>query len=315
MKTIVITMGDPEGIGPELIVKSFKRISPSSDFTYKLFVERDALENQGAAELYNRADLHFSFLNEDFKTELAIDDECSQTRSGAKAYACLSAAIDFIKANPGCGLVTAPVSKDRLKKAGFAFSGHTDFLAHAFNASDHAMMLFHEKLKVVLVTTHVPYKDVPEKINQEEIVKKIAMTVSSLQNWFKIKHPKIAVCGLNPHSGEHGLLGDEEINIITPAIEQAGTKIKNASIQGPFAADTVFMRAIKGDFDAVVCMYHDQGLVAVKTTGFDEGVNLTLGLPFVRTSPDHGTAFDIAGKDLANPESFLQAIQWAKKLD
>nr|WP_283400789.1 4-hydroxythreonine-4-phosphate dehydrogenase PdxA [Desulfurobacterium pacificum] len=212
-------------------------------------------------------------------------------------------AVEDAKKGKISAIVTLPINKETAAKGGFKFPGHTEFLAHLFGTKNFAMMLANEKLKVVLVTTHVALKDVPKLITEEKILTTLHLIHKTLKN------PKIAVAALNPHAGEGGLFGDEEIKIIAPAVEKAKSEGINAV--GPISSDTVFVRAVKGEFDVVLCMYHDQGLIPIKLLGFGNSVNVTLGLPVIRTSVDHGTAYDIAGKGIANPESFQLAVKTA----
>jgi len=203
-------------------------------------------------------------------------------------------------------IVTLPINKRAASMAGFKFPGHTEFLASRFDVKDFAMMLASEKLKVVLLTTHVALREVPDLIDENSIITKLKLINESF------KDGKIAVAALNPHAGEGGLFGDEEIRIIKPAVEKA--KSLGINVDGPFPSDTVFNRAVKGEFKAVLCMYHDQGLIPIKLLSFGRCANVTLGLPIVRTSVDHGTAYDIAGRGLADPSSFKFAVSYALKL-
>jgi len=202
-------------------------------------------------------------------------------------------------------IVTLPINKEAIRLAGFHFPGHTEFLAHSFGVENYAMMLTNQKFKVVLLTTHLPLSEVPSKVKRGEILKKLLL----ISRTFPGK--KIAVCGLNPHAGEGGLFGREEIEEIRPAVEEA--KKRGVKAYGPFPADTLFCKVISGEFDIVLAMYHDQGLIPLKLTGFGESVNVTLGLPIVRTSVDHGTAYDIAGKGIAEVGSFCRALSLAVK--
>ena len=272
-----ITLGDPLGIGPEIVAKSLKDSSLKNKAEWKIF---------GSPA-----------------------KESSPKKSGRLSWLALNEAIAAIDAGECAGIVTAPVSKTHLHLAGFPFPGQTEFLADHFKAKKTAMMLAAPNLRVVLVTIHVPIKKVPTLLSSSLILEKIILTHQSLQKDFGIKRPRIAVCGLNPHAGEGGMFGDDEKKIILPAIRKARRKKINAT--GPYPSDTVFHLAIQGKFDAVICHYHDQGLIPLKTLSFDEGVNTTLGLPIIRTSPDHGCAFDIAGKGIANPQSMKAAMRMA----
>jgi len=226
--------------------------------------------------------------------------------SGKAQVLYIEKAIEDAKEGKIKAIVTLPINKESAKLGGFTFPGHTEFLAHSFGVKEYAMMLANEKLKVVLQTTHVALKDVPNLITEGKILSKLRLIDKSLRN------PRIAVAGLNPHAGENGLFGDEELKIIKPAVEKA--RKEGINVTGPLPADTVFVRALKGEFDVVLCMYHDQGLIPIKLLGFGNSVNVTLGLPIIRTSVDHGTAYDIAGKGIANPESFKTAVKVAVEL-
>ncbi len=203
-------------------------------------------------------------------------------------------------------IVTLPINKEAIKLAGFNFPGHTEYLAYSFQVKNFAMMLANQKLKVVLLTTHLPLKEVPEKVKKEAVLEKLLLIKRALPS------SRIAVCGLNPHAGEGGLFGREEVEEISPAVEEA--RSLGIKVFGPFPADTLFGRALRGEFDVVLAMYHDQGLIPVKLTGFGKSVNVTLGLPVVRTSVDHGTAYDIAGKGIADTGSFREAVKLALEL-
>ncbi|HPD19454.1 MAG TPA: 4-hydroxythreonine-4-phosphate dehydrogenase PdxA, partial [Candidatus Goldiibacteriota bacterium] len=208
------------------------------------------------------------------------------------------------------GIVTAPINKHSLHLAGLKYPGHTEILAKFTNTKQYAMMLMGDKLKIVLVTMHVSLKDVSSKLTVQKIFDKIEITNKSMIRDFKIRKPKIAVLGLNPHAGESGAFGDEEIKIISPAIKKA--KNMGIDVMGPYPPDTIFHKIVnEKSHDAAVCMYHDQGLIPLKLLSFDTGVNVTLGLPFVRTSPDHGTAYDIAGTGKASCNSILSALKVA----
>lgn len=284
---IGITLGDPRGIGPEIIEKS---------------LASQELKNKAEYVIFGDA-CYFNYRN----TQGLGAQECGEL-SGfyieEAAKAALAGDVDAI--------VTAPISKENLHAAGYPYPGHTEFLAALSKTRYFRMMMAGPKLKVVLVTIHEPLCKVASLLKPASILKTIQLTHETLQMWFGISKPKIAVAGLNPHAGEGGLFGTEEKRIIMPAIDAA--KNKKINVTGPLAADTVFNQAVQGRYDAVVVMYHDQGLIPLKLLHFDEGVNVTLGLPFVRTSPDHGTAFDIAGKNSANPSSMIAAIRLALSL-
>jgi len=283
---IVITIGDPAGIGPEITRKALAR-----------------------RELSRRA----SFLV--VGNEKSFKPGKPSAKTGKAAIGYINKAVDLIKEGPADALVTAPISKEAINLAGFKWPGHTEYLAHLTKTNKFAMMLAGGPLRVVLATRHIALKDVSKKLNSREIYDVIVLTASYLRKHFKIKNPKIAVCALNPHAGEGGMFSDEEKRIIIPAIKKAGARCSvPLHIVGPLPADSLFYNANKGMYDAEIVMYHDQGLIPLKMAARDSGVNITLGLPFVRTSPAHGTAFDIAGKGKADPSSMIAAISMAIKL-
>jgi 4-hydroxythreonine-4-phosphate dehydrogenase len=204
-------------------------------------------------------------------------------------------------------IVTGPVHKASLHAAGYRYPGLTEYLAHLTGAADVAMLLAADALRVVLVTTHIALRDVPAAVTTEAIVRKGRITADALRRWWGIAAPRLAVCALNPHAGEGGLFGDEDDRVLRPAAEALGAA-------GPLPADTVFVRALRAEFDAVLTPYHDVGMTAVKVAGFGRGVNVTLGMPFARTAPDHGTAFDIAGRGIADAGSMKAALELAVEL-
>jgi 4-hydroxythreonine-4-phosphate dehydrogenase len=232
------------------------------------------------------------------------------------AAAALEEAVTLARRGTLAAVVTGPVHKARMYEAGFKFPGQTEFFAERCGVKNFAMLLTGGKITVALVTAHLPLRKVPSALKRSEIVRVGLLLVDFLHRRSN-KTPRIAVAGLNPHAGESGKLGREEIEIIAPAVEELQSAIRNpqsAVLSGPLSADTVFHRAAEGEFDAVLCMYHDQGLIPLKLHAFHTGVNVTLGLPFPRTSPDHGTAFDIAGKGIARPDSMITAITVAVEL-
>ena len=231
--------------------------------------------------------------------------------AGRAAYDIIVRAVDDARHGDVQAIATAPINKEAFRLAGLPWSGHTDLLAHLTGASHVAMMFHSEPLRVVLATVHVALADVPRLLTQSVMEKTIALTARELPRFEKIQ-PRIAVAGLNPHAGEHGLFGREDMEVILPAIEAC--RARGIEVTGPFPADTVFVRAVRGAFDVVVACYHDQGLIPVKLLAFGQAVNVTLGLPIVRTSVDHGTAFDIAGKSIADPESMIAAVLLAARL-
>jgi len=221
--------------------------------------------------------------------------------------------VELVNSGAASALCTAPIHKKALQDgAGFAFPGHTEFLAHLAGVKRVVMMLASEQLRVVPVTIHISIADVPKALTAELLSETITITNHAMQRDFNIPNPRIAVAGLNPHAGESGAMGHEEIDMITPLLDDL--RRNNIKLIGPISADTMFHAAARKNYDVAICMYHDQALIPIKTLDFDRGVNVTLGLPFVRTSPDHGTAFDIAGKGIANPTSLIEALKMADRM-
>ena len=231
--------------------------------------------------------------------------------AGRAAYEIIVRAVADAQQGVVQAIATAPVNKEAFRLAGLEWSGHTDLLAHLTASSHVAMMFYSEALRVVLATVHIPLAEVPRALTQASLEATIALTARELPR-FGIAQPRIAVAGLNPHAGEHGLFGHEEEVAIGPAIDAC--RARGIDVSGPYPGDTVFVRARRGDFDVVVACYHDQGLIPVKLLAFGNAVNVTLGLPIIRTSVDHGTAFDIAGRGLADPESMIAAVLLAARL-
>ncbi|MCX5718463.1 MAG: 4-hydroxythreonine-4-phosphate dehydrogenase PdxA, partial [Nitrospirae bacterium] len=231
--------------------------------------------------------------------------------SGRVCVSYIKKAVELALHKQVDGIVTAPISKKSFKMAGFTWPGHTEMLADLTNTKEYAMMLVGGPLRVILATIHVPLKSVPALITKDKVLKTIRLAMKAC-DMFGIKNPKIAVAGLNPHAGEAGIFGDEEIKKIIPAVEAA--KKEGIPVSGPYPPDTIFHKTYKGEIDIIVCMYHDQGLIPLKMIAFEEGVNVTVGLPFIRTSPDHGTAYDIAWKGVASPTSMIEAIRLAASL-
>jgi len=231
--------------------------------------------------------------------------------AGRQAVEAISRASNDARAGTVDAIATAPINKKALSLAGFSWRGHTDMLGELTGSNDIAMMFYSEKLRVVLATIHIPLSDVPSAITFDSLTRVIRLTARELPR-FGWSHPRLALAGLNPHAGEQGIIGNEEIRLLIPAVERC--RAEGIDISGPWPGDTVFVRAVRGEFDAVIACYHDQGLIPVKLMAFGEAVNVTLGLPIIRTSVDHGTAFDIAGRGIADPESMVQAVLLAARL-
>jgi 4-hydroxythreonine-4-phosphate dehydrogenase len=317
MIRVGITIGDINGIGPEVIIKALRdnRIlldcipiiygsTKTMSFHKKLIQDEEFVYQscKDASEAHSKKINIVNIWNEDIKYELGQSNETG----GKYAFLSLEKATEDLASNKIDVLVTAPISKDAIIKAGFKFPGHTEYLAHLSNMDEALMLMVKESLRVALVTTHVPLKDVASTLTKDKIFDKIKMLESSLKKDFGIIKPKIAVFGLNPHAGESGKMGDEEQKIIIPAIQQA--KENNILAFGPFPADSFFGSTNLNNYDGILAMYHDQGLTAFKALAFEDGVNYTAGLPIVRTSPDHGTAFDIVGQNIASENSMRSAL-------
>ena len=278
---IAITLGDPRGIGPEITASAL-----------------------ADPQLRSLADF---LLVGPAGTNLPPDTATGRWSGGDAALAgelagrAIERAVAMAQAGEVDGIVTAPIDKSALLAGGYDYPGHTEMLAH-LTRTETVMMLTSERLRVVLATTHIPLRDVPRELTAQVIERVAAVTRSGLADWFGVNDSRIALCALNPHAGDGGRFGNEDDVLLAPAARRSG-------LLGPFPADTVFVRALRGEFDAVIAPYHDVGMTAIKVAAFGSAVNVTLGLPFPRTSPDHGTALDIAGKGLADASSMIRAIQ------
>ncbi len=317
-----ITMGDPVGVGPEILLLALQDKNICKDAGLVVLgdvgilkraekIVKTGLEIKGVDSVKQmQADpgvvnvFEVSSLDAD-----NVDWGVPTVETGRAMVHYILKAIDLAKAGEIGAIVTCPISKASMHDAGFKYDGHTELLAEKTSAADYAMMMAGNRLRVVLVTIHTALRNVPELIDADLIYDKIAMTFHSLQERFGIENPSIGVAGLNPHAGEGGIFGDEEERIIKPAVERAVAE--NMNVSGPFPPDTIFLSAMEGRYDAVVCMYHDQGLIPFKMVHFSDGVNTTLGLPIVRTSVDHGTAYDIAGTGRADCTSLISAVKSA----
>ena len=323
MKPLLVTMGDAAGIGPEIIVRAFRAGELA-----------DAVVLGDPAVLRRAGSVMTAVVTtpEDLR---AVPPGClpvlvppglpaglatlplgqAHADNGAAAARCIEHAVRLVQAGQGAAIVTAPINKAALAAAGVPYPGHTEMLqALAATAGQGPppvrMLLANDELRVVLVTIHLSLRRALDAVTFDAVLGTLRIAHRAAAAWGQVQ-PRIAVAGLNPHAGEGGLFGDEELAIIGPAVQAALAEGIDAS--GPYAPDTVFMRARRGEFDLVVAMTHDHGLIPVKYLGVEQGVNVTLGLPFVRTSPDHGTAFDIAGKGLADPASLVAALRWARR--
>ena len=284
---VAITTGDPAGIGPEISMRA------ASDPEVLALCDPVVYGPHSAGDLAQ------------------FEVGRVSAAAGRAAYESILLAVDDARAGRVAAVATAPINKEAFAAAGLPWKGHTDLLAHLTGAERGVMMFHSDTLRVILATVHMPLKDVPTAITHSLIEEIVNLAARELPR-FGIPAPRIAVAGLNPHAGEHGLLGEEDERVLRPAIERCAARGVNVS--GPLPADTVFVRAIRAEFDVVIACYHDQGLIPVKLVAFGRAVNVTLGLPIVRTSVDHGTAFDIARKGIADPSSMIEAVKLAARL-
>ena len=326
-----LTMGDPAGVGPEIVLKALRDLAPReaagelslvvigtascmADAAERLGLPADVSADGGGWPIVR--------LIEAAATDKPITPGQLSAEAGRLAFAAIERAVQLALAGEIDAIVTAPINKEALNKAGHAYPGHTEILAELTGSKGSCMMLAHDRLRVTHVSTHVALADVPRRVTPERLRRVFALTHEALLD-LGIEKPRIGVCALNPHAGEGGLFGREDQDVVAPVIEEF--RAKGIAIEGPVPGDTIFVKALAGQFDAVVAMYHDQGHVAVKTLGFAmdpqtglmsslSGVNVTLGLPIIRTSVDHGTAFDIAGQGIANAASMVEAIELAAQM-
>ncbi|MEO6771406.1 MAG: 4-hydroxythreonine-4-phosphate dehydrogenase PdxA [Kofleriaceae bacterium] len=305
--SVGITLGDPAGIGPEIVVATLAVTAPARLARCTIYGDRAPLE--AAAQRLGLAlpDLRIVGAGAGDRAIPGKPDEAC----GAAQVGYLRDAVDAAKRGEHAALVTAPISKTWARRGGFQYLGHTEMLADQLGARDVAMFFVGPKLKIALATVHRPLVEVVLELTTDRVRRVIELVAASLAGDFRVAAPRIGVVGLNPHAGEDGLLGDEDADIIAPAlVEPCGAAV----LSGPLVPDAAFRDLLHGKYDAVVAMYHDQGLIPVKLIDFDESVNVTLGLPIIRTSPDHGTAYDIAGKGIARSISMQRALALAVEM-
>lgn len=316
---IYVTAGDPNGVGPEIVLRSFRDRALAGKFVLVGDAEviRECAEHLGIdvpvrsvlqAEDWAPGVLNVLDVGAMAVSKLSVGRVSAE--GGAAALRYLERATEIVSAGQDDALVTLPVNKEAVRLTASAFTGHTEFLAAAAGTKRYTMMLASDRLAATHVSTHVSLADAIRSVRRDRIVDVICLTHQALSRF--VSEPRIAVAGLNPHGGEAGAFGTEDMTEIAPAVEQ--TRRSGLPVDGPVAPDTVFVRAVNGAYDAVVCMYHDQGHIPMKLLDFHGSVNVTLGLPFVRTSVDHGTAFDIAWKGTASTQSFVAAFRYAAKL-
>lgn len=321
MKKIAITMGEPAGIGPEVIagaLSSFRVRGCCPVVVGNAEIIKDAVRLTGLPlklravknirQVKHEQDV-INLLN--IPSRVTAKKGSPSKSAGIAVVKYIQKAAELARKNEVHAVVTAPISKESLKLAGHPWPGHTELLAELTSAKECAMMFVSDKLKLILCTIHIPLKDVPNKITKSVVVKTIKLALKGAA-MMGMRNARIAVAGLNPHAGESGIMGSEEMRAILPAIEHS--QAEGVRVSGPYPPDVVFYKALKSEFDIVVCMYHDQGLIPFKTLSFESGVNVTVGLPIIRTSPDHGTAFDIAWQNKADPKSMTEAIKLAARM-
>ncbi len=298
-------MGEPAGIGPEIAVAAFKH--------FEGHIQQRPIKLVGDPGVFLACDSDISA-----NALIATRNRARRSpgkpdkRNSASVCEAISLAVQMASSGTACGVVTGPINKAVLAESEFRFSGHTDYLAHLTGSSTSVMMLVGGGLRVVPLTIHMRLADVPRAITEDQIVLSSSIVRAALVEDFGVVGPRLAISGLNPHAGEDGILGDEEKRIIEPAVKRL--RAGGATVLGPLPADTMFHAEARSQFDAAICMYHDQALVPLKALAFWSGVNVTLGLPIVRTSPDHGTAFDIAGTGKADARSMIAAIELAAQI-
>jgi len=313
---IALSCGEPAGIGPELAVAAWQNLGADLPFFYigdprHLPDGTKAIEIADPAQAVTAARHGLPVLKHRFASPATAGKPTAENAQGVIDV--IKRGVDLVQSGQAAAICTAPIHKKALKDgAGFAFPGHTEFLAHLAGVKQVVMMLACDQLRVVPVTIHIAIADVPAALTPELLAQTIRITHAGLQRDFGIDAPKLAVAGLNPHAGEGGAMGNEELQFIATVLDDL--RGEGMQISGPLPADTMFHARARSQYDVAICQYHDQALIPIKTLDFDRGVNVTLGLPFVRTSPDHGTAFDIAGKGIAKPTSLIEALKMARKM-
>lgn len=317
IKPLLLTPGEPAGIAPDITAKAWTELQSQAPFC--LIGDADYFASRGGT--YERvetlAEAAKLFSHAIPVLHRPLPSPCVAGKLNSKnspwVIAAIKEAVALCLSGEASGMITNPIQKEALYDVGFKFQGHTDFLAHLANCKGHdVMMLVGEGLRTIPVTVHIPLSEVPKALTTEAIVTQGKIVAAALQKYFGIAKPRIAVTGLNPHAGENGAMGHEDQTIVAPAI--AELRSAGLIVQGPLPADTAFHPEARASYDAILCMYHDQALIPVKTLDFHGGVNVTLGLPFIRTSPDHGTALSLAGTGKANPSSLIAAIKLATSM-
>jgi 4-hydroxythreonine-4-phosphate dehydrogenase len=320
---LLLTLGEPAGIGPDCVLLAFNAhpelfnnitiAAPRlwlSERAKELGINIDIVESRSLKSAGKEGSL---FCWNPLPEEVAFDSVTTGKTSASTAAAvigCIESAVHACLQGEASALITAPIEKAVLRDSGFDFPGHTEFLARLAGRKRVVMMLASNQLRVALLTTHMPLKDVSSALNIEDVATSLRITHHDLKQRFGLSSPRLALCGLNPHAGEQQHFGDEEVTILTPAIQQV--RQEGVDVAGPLPADTLFSPQVRKEYDAIICCYHDQGLIPIKTLSFGDAVNITLGLPFIRTSVDHGTALDRAGTGKVSYSSIMEAIRMAR---
>jgi 4-hydroxythreonine-4-phosphate dehydrogenase len=325
MKPLVLTMGEPAGVAPEITAQAWLALRNDLSQQFCLIGDATVFEARAKAVGFDVSFIGVEGVGDcasvfergvpviDRPLPVSSDAGKLDARNSVAVIGSIDEAVKFCFSGEASGMMTNPIQKETLYDVGFKHQGHTDYLASLAGVSGHeVMMLVGEGLRAVPVTVHIPLADVPKALTTEAIVAQGKVVAKSLKRWFGIESPRLAVTGLNPHAGENGAMGKEDQLVVSPAV--ALLKAAGIDVFGPISADTAFHPEARATYDAILCMYHDQALIPVKTLDFHGGVNVTLGLPFIRTSPDHGTALGIAGKGVANPTSLIAAIKLASSM-
>ena len=317
-KPLIMTVGDPSGVGPELTIEAFRQLGQSNPFVaigdlpqLQRLGEKVSVIVQEVDDMSQWNSGALCVLRQEFSSPPKLGE--TQLENAAGTIEMIRRATSQVKTGKASAIVTNPINKMVLQRgADFQHPGHTEFLAELDGSDLSVMMLVSPELRVVPVTIHIPLKDVPVALTEDLLVDSIRILDQSLKVDCGLVNPRIAVAGLNPHAGENGQMGTEELTLLEPVLETL--RRDGINLIGPMSADTMFHSTARKGYDAALCMYHDQALIPIKTIDFDRGVNTTLGLSFIRTSPDHGTAYDIAGKGMANPSSLIEAIKLAGEM-
>ncbi len=310
---ILLTIGDLNGIGPEIILKTLKNKAITRKYDLTVISPFEVLSYYSRMFKVNLTADNFNIIPLEI-SKIKIKPGVISAEAGFVAGIAIKTAIELCMNGEYDAIVTAPINKKSLNLGGFKFDGHTEMLTKLSGAKDSCMVMLSDKFNIAFATTHPPIKKVSGLITKKLLLSKLNICNNTLKNDLNFSRAKLGVLGLNPHAGDNGLIGDEEIKIITPAIKEAGRKMKHIQIKGPFSPDAFFASKKYLNFDMTLAMYHDQGFIPFKMIAGHRGTNFTAGLNFIRTSPDHGTAFDIAGKNMASEVSLVEAINWADKL-